>query len=231
MKAMILAAGRGERMRPLTDSCPKPLIKVAGKPLIEHHIRKLVAVGVTDIVINLAWLGEQIEDYLQDGKWLGANIQYSWERDGALETAGGIKQALSLLSNEEQQPFLVINGDIFCNYGFNDLPHLNSDKLVHLFLVKNPTHNQKGDFCISADLIKNPCEHESLSTFTFSGIGIYRPIFFSQENIDQKYPLAPLLRKAADKKLISGQVLLEHWTDVGTPERLAQLNNQQMVPE
>jgi MurNAc alpha-1-phosphate uridylyltransferase len=238
MKAMILAAGRGERMRPLTDVCPKPLLKVNGIPLIEHHIRKLAAVGITELVINLAWLGQTIVDYLQDGSAFGVNIQYSWEDDIALETAGGIIQALPFLVNEqsrdqqqlierEQQPFLVINGDIFCDYDFSQLPRLTESALAHLFLVPNPEHNLAGDFCLQSSVVTNLEEKLENDSFTFSGIGLYRAEFFQQSE-QQKHkkvqPLAPLLKAAVDRKQITGQVLSGNWTDVGTPQRLQQLN-------
>jgi len=231
MKAMILAAGRGERMRPLTDHCPKPLLKVNGIPLIEYHIKKLAAAGITDIVINLAWLGQTIVDYLQDGKAFGVNIQYSWEDDIALETAGGIIQALPLLMNkpngDQQQPFLVVNGDVFCEYDFSQLPVLTPSTLAHLFLVPNPKHNLTGDFCLHSGVVTNLKMKSESASFTYSGIGLYRVAFFQQfeqEKYKKVQPLAPLLRVAAENKQITGQLLSGNWTDVGTPLRLQQLN-------
>lgn len=230
MKAMILAAGRGERMRPLTDHYPKPLLKVAGIPLIEYHIKKLVSIGVKDIVINLAWLGDLIERYLQNGEKFGVNIHYSWEHEGALETAGGIIKALPNLT-QENEPFLVVNGDIFIEYDFTNLPTLDVNQQAHLWLVDNPPHNLSGDFY----LIKNHVHNKNLAdtgliteaekqTFTFSGLGLYRPSLF-QTYLNQKVmPLAPVLKAAMDKQQITGELLSGLWTDVGTPERLAQLN-------
>jgi MurNAc alpha-1-phosphate uridylyltransferase len=229
MKAMILAAGRGERMKPLTDNCPKPMLKVAGIPLIEYHISKLVKAGIKEIVINHAWLGDQIENYLKDGSQWGAVIQYSAELDGALETAGGIIKALPLLSaNENNEPFLVINGDVFTDYSFDSLPELANDVFAHLWLVKNPTHNVKGDFIFDDDLIANQSLKQDNPSYTFSGIGLYRASFFDSlrySNHDEVHALGPLLRKKAEQRQISGSLLSSNWTDVGTPERLAELNN------
>jgi len=225
---MILAAGRGERMRPLTDHCPKPLLKVAGIPLIEHHIKNLVANGITDIVINLAWLGEKIADCLQDGKRLGANICYSRETSGALETAGGIIKALPLLTDDSNAPFLVVNGDIYCDYNFSCLPELAKHDLAHIFLVNNPSHNLTGDFLLSSNKVINPKNRMNSElndrSYTFSGIGLYRPEFFDATRSDEIARLAPLLRNSADNQQLSGSILDCRWVDVGTPERLTQLN-------
>ncbi|MFT5758860.1 MAG: MurNAc alpha-1-phosphate uridylyltransferase [Alteromonadaceae bacterium] len=229
MKAMILAAGRGERMKPLTDKCPKPMLTVAGVPLIEYHVVKLVKAGIKDIVINHAWLGEQIEHYLKDGSQWGAVIQYSAEQDGALETAGGIIKALPLLSDDgSDEPFMVINGDVFTDFTFENLPELADNVLAHLWLVTNPEHNVIGDFILEENLIGNLIANQNNPTYTFSGIGLYRASFFNalQHNKHNQEVLAlgPLLRKKATQRQISGSLLNSHWTDVGTPERLAQLN-------
>jgi MurNAc alpha-1-phosphate uridylyltransferase len=230
MKAMILAAGRGERMRPLTDHCPKPLLKVAGIPLIEHHINKLAQCGITDIVINFAWLGEMIYSYLEDGKKFGVNITYSPEKQGALETAGGIIQALPLLTNNNNnEPFLLINGDVFTDFSFGEMPILADNCLAHICLVKNPEHNIKGDFIFDNNQLKN-IEQQANSevkkefTYTFSGISIFRPIFFKNKNIAQSLKLGPMLKKAVNQGKVSANILSCSWTDVGTPERLANLN-------
>ncbi|NQZ81618.1 MAG: nucleotidyltransferase family protein [Colwellia sp.] len=229
MKAMILAAGRGERMKPLTDHCPKPMLKVAGIPLIEHHIINLAQAGIKDIVVNHAWLGERIENHLKDGSQWGVTIQYSAERDGALETAGGIIKALPLLSSDNHdEPFLVINGDIFTDFSFNKLPTLADKMLAHLWLVTNPEHNLSGDFTFEDDLVGNKKPNKNKSTYTFSGIGLYRASFFNslrQNNNDDVLALGPLLRKKAELGKISGSLLTSAWTDVGTPERLVQLNS------
>ena len=217
---MILAAGRGERLRPLTDSCPKPLIKIAGIPLIEHHIQKLAKAGIKDIVINLAWLGEQIKAYLGNGEKWQVNISYSEETEGALETAGGIIKALPLLGCE---PFLVVNGDIYCDYDFCSMPDLASQVDAHLWLIKNPEHNLDGDFSVQKGMLAN--KTADTTNFTFSGMAIYRPEFFSQQvNIEQKLPLAPMLRAGAENKKISATVSECFWVDVGTQERLTKLN-------
>lgn len=192
MKAMILAAGRGERMRPLTDTTPKPLLKVGGKELIVWHIEKLAANGFKEIVINIAHLGEQIPQTLGDGSRWGIEITYSDERDsGALETAGGIKKALQYLGDE---PFLVVNGDVFCDYEFDPNFDL-QNKLSHLILVSNPPHNLQGDFGLENSLVLN----HSKEMWTFSGIAYYNPTIFDDMALE-KTPLAPLLRKHVEEK-------------------------------
>lgn len=239
MRAMILAAGRGERMRPLTDTLPKPMLKVAGIPLIEHHIVKLAKAGITDIVINHAWLGDKIESYLKDGSQWGVSIQYSRETQGGLETAGGIIKALPLLTDNDESntPFLVVNGDVFTDFDFTNLSPLNDD-LAKIWLVKNPEHNTKGDFLlpdnasntstVTLDRVYNLATENSqslpLSSFTFSGIGLYKPCFFTPHLDEEILPLGPLLREAAENFQLSGKLLTCRWTDVGTPERLDELN-------
>jgi MurNAc alpha-1-phosphate uridylyltransferase len=220
MRAMILAAGRGERMRPLTDHTPKPLLPVGSKPLIVWHLERLAQAGFRQIVINTAHLGEQLPAALGDGRAWGIDIAYSPEPPGALETAGGIAHALPLLGNE---PFLVINGDIFCDW--NPARALNTDmaeKQAHLVLVDNPPHHPAGDFALEGDRIGNPVTGKK--TFTFAGIGLYAPSFFNGLNPNQPAKLAPLLRAAADQGVVSGERHDGRWTDVGTPERLRQLD-------
>jgi MurNAc alpha-1-phosphate uridylyltransferase len=217
MIAMILAAGRGERMRPLTDHTPKPLLPVAGKPLIEHTINQLVSAGFTDIIINHAHLGQQIEDKLGNGNALGANIVYSPERDQALETAGGIVNALPLLGKE---PFLVVNGDIATDFPFAELKKV-SVGLAHIVLVDNPAHHPQGDFAL--DNTGNVTGSEG-QCFTFSGIGLYHPGLFSKTP-PGKSKLAPLLREAIAAKKLTGQHYSGFWMDIGTPERLQDLEN------
>ncbi len=216
MKAMILAAGRGERMRPLTDTTPKPLLKINEHCLIEHHIFNLKTAGFTDIIINTAWLAEKIHQKLGDGSQYGVSIQYSDEKE-ALETGGGIKNALNLLGDEV---FLVVNGDVWCDYDYSKLPALNENNLAHLVLVNNPIHNTEGDFSIQENMLSNHPENK----LTFSGIGLYRACFFKQK--EDKFPLAPLLRLAADENKISAEYFSGVWIDIGTPERLEQLRNQ-----
>ncbi len=216
MKAMILAAGRGERMRPLTDMIPKPLLPVGGTPLIEWHIKKLAKAGFDQIVINIAHLGHLIPKTLGDGSRWGVHLYYSDEQEeGALESLGGIVKALDILGNE---PFLVVNGDIFCDYEFNPdfkLP----DTLAHLILVPNPEHNKEGDFGLEDSLVLN--KNDEL--YTFSGIGYYNPKIFDGISA-KKAPLAPLLREFIEKKEISGELYKGVWHDIGTPERLKEIN-------
>jgi len=220
MRAMILAAGRGERLRPLTDSTPKPLIAIAGTPLIEYHLRNLAGAGVKDIIINTAWLAEKIHQQLGDGSAYGVTIRYS-DEGTALETAGGIINALPLLGDD---PFLVVNGDIYCEFDFSAIIAaqgcLADDKQAHLVMVKNPDHNQAGDFVIEDGLIKNTGDN----MYTFSGIGIYRPAFFSEQK-PGTLPLAPIIRKKSEQSLVSGEVYDGLWTDAGTIERIQQLES------
>lgn len=217
MKAMILAAGRGERMRPLTDKTPKPLLPVAGKPLIEYHIENLVAAGYRDIVINLAHLGGQIETYFGDGQALGANIVYSDEGETALETAGGIINALPLLG---ERPFLVVNGDIACDYPLSSLKNKGFD-LAHLILVDNPPHHTEGDFYLNHNGVLS---EQGPNKFTFSGIGLYHPNLFKDIGAGSR-KLGPLLRQYMNSGRISGEKYDGFWMDIGTPERLQELND------
>jgi len=211
MKAMILAAGRGERMRPLTDNVPKALLNVGGHTLIEHHLLSLVEAGITEIVINVAWLGQQIMDYLGDGHRYGATIQYSDEGERALETGGGIANALPLLGAE---PFWIVNGDVHARFSFRD-PVIVAKTLAHLVLVPNPDHNSRGDFALCDGLVRNTGE----AMYTYSGIAVMRPELFANHP-GGVFPLAPLLRSAADNGQLTGELLAEGWVDVGTPERL-----------
>jgi N-acetyl-alpha-D-muramate 1-phosphate uridylyltransferase len=220
---MILAAGRGERMKPLTDNCPKPLLMAGGKTLIEYHIEKLAAAGIKEVVINHAWLGEQIVNALGNGERWGINIHYSPEHNGALETAGGIKKALPLLQSEQgDTPFLVVNGDIFIDYNFTDIPSLKDNQLGHLWLVQNPKHNPDGDFGITEGILSN----NDGSRYTFSGVALYRPTLFAPLKDNNIEKLAPLLRQGADRLAISASIMPGRWIDVGTPERLSDLNQQ-----
>jgi N-acetyl-alpha-D-muramate 1-phosphate uridylyltransferase len=215
MKAMILAAGRGERMRPLTDHMPKPLLTVADKPLIVHTINQLVAAGFNDLVINHAHLGQQLEDALGNGQQFGASISYSPEAE-ALETAGGIIHALPLLGDE---PFLVINGDIATDFPFVELRFININ-LAHIILINNPEHNPNGDFGLdSTGLVTNDADRR----FTFSGIGVYHPDLF--KNVPPgKSKLAPILRQGISEKQVTGELYPGFWMDIGTPERLQELD-------
>lgn len=217
MKAMILAAGRGERMRPLTDINPKPLLKANNKALIEYTVEALVKAGFVDIIINLAYLGEQIEAYLGDGTRYQANIQYSYEGESGLETAGGIKNALPLLG---AKPFLVINADIYCGFPLHTL--INKEfNLAHLVLVNNPKHNPTGDFAIAKNHHLNPVD---TMKYTFSGIGIYHPELFANLK-PGKSALAPLLKTAMSNQKITGELYEGFWIDIGTVDRLAALES------
>ncbi|MEN8728036.1 MAG: N-acetylmuramate alpha-1-phosphate uridylyltransferase MurU [Sulfurovum sp.] len=219
MKCMILAAGLGTRMRPLTDKTPKPLLKVGGIPLILWHIERLAHDGFTDIVINIAHLGYLIPEALGDGSEWGVNITYSDEQEeGALESAGGIVKALPLLGDE---PFLVINGDIWTDYDFQDHRKLADGILAHLVLVPNPEHNTEGDFALEDNKVVDAKQ------YTFSGIGYYSPKLF--EGVPYgKSALAPLLRAAMKEGKVTGELYEGEWLDIGTPERLELLNAQLM---
>lgn len=221
MKAMILAAGRGERMRPLTDTTPKPLLQAGKHRLIEYHLFNLANAGFKDIVINVAWLGQQIMDYLGDGSNYNLNIQYSNEGDEALETGGGIFKALPLLGDE---PFLVINGDIWTDYPYEKLYDLKFDGLAHLVLVNNPDHNPDGDFYLSENKLMSIGKEK----LTFSGIGVYKKDFFENQN-SGKFPLAPIIRKYLKENLINGELYTGQWDDIGTNTRLDMLIKKQAL--
>lgn len=211
MKAMLLAAGRGERMGALTDHTPKPLLPVAGKPLLQHHIERLVAAGFSEIVINTAWLGEQIAAFIGDGRRFGVPVHISAERE-RLETGGGIHHALGLLGDA---PFAVVNSDVWTDFPLATLPAQISD-LAHLVLVPNPPHNPQGDFVLAQQRCLSLGAGERL---TFSGISILQPQLFAGVT-GGRFPLAPLLRDAMEQGRVSGQRYDGIWIDVGTPERL-----------
>lgn len=215
MKAMILAAGRGERLRPLTLHTPKPLVRVAGIPLIEYHIRALAAAGFREVVINHAWLGQQIEDYLGSGERWGVCIQYSPEEE-PLETGGGIHQALGLLG---EAPFLVINGDIWTDLDFAKLRQPLAG-LAHLVLVDNPTHHLAGDFCLRGGQVRAEGAHR----LTYSGMAVLHPQLFAH-CAPGAFKLAPLLRSAMENSQVSGEHFRGRWVDVGTLERLQRVES------
>lgn len=224
---MLLAAGRGTRMRPLTDHTPKPLLEVGGKPLIVWHIERLVRANITDLIINHAHLGKQLEHHLGDGSRYGAHIQYSAEGE-ALETAGGIAQARSLLGEEI---FAVVNGDIYCDYDFTRLPAcsarmLRKQDLAHLVLVANPAHHPQGDFALQGSRVAPASSSPLTTTLTFSGIGLYQPALFNGIVRGSKAPLAPLLRAQITLDKVSGELHHGAWVDVGTPQRLSELDAQ-----
>lgn len=216
MKAMILAAGRGERMRPLTDHTPKPLLKIHGTALIEFHLIKLARAGFSEVIINHAWLGEQIEAFLGDGQRYGIPIHYSAEGE-ALETLGGIVRALPLLGDDT---FFLVNGDIWTDYPFvtKSLP---ADTLAHLVMVDNPGHRSNGDFGFDQGrLFAKPDDERASIALTYSGIGYFSPALFRSCQ-PGKAPLAPVLREAMQQNHISGERFSGLWFDIGTPERLA----------
>lgn len=213
--AMILAAGRGERMRPLTDTTPKPLLRIRGKPLIERHVERLAQSGIERIVVNLAWLGGMIQDYLGDGSRYGVAIHYSEESPHALETAGGIFRALPFL---EPGPFLVVNGDIFTDYDFERL-RLDDERDARIVLVPNPPQHPRGDFGLEAGLAVAGAAQQ----YTFAGIAAYRPEFFAG-CADGVFPLKPLLVRAMAARRCSAELYTGLWEDVGTPQRLEALN-------
>jgi MurNAc alpha-1-phosphate uridylyltransferase len=277
MRAMILAAGRGERMRPLTDHTPKPLLQAGGKPLIVWHIERLVRAGIVDLVINHAHLGKQIEEYLGDGSLYGARIRYS-DEGTALETAGGIAFAMHLLCEPSPLPplpqvgegnqlpstgttsqstkpasgqvagypasgrgiegegevFAVVNGDVYCDYDFSRLPSRaaalanNNNDMARLVLVNNPEHNLKGDFGLNGGRVLTlpPSPFPLPDSFTFSGIGLYKPALFANIARGSKAPLAPLLREQIAQGRVSGELHRGTWVDVGTPQRLDELDKQ-----
>jgi MurNAc alpha-1-phosphate uridylyltransferase len=215
MKAMILAAGRGERMRPLTDSTPKPLLRIGGQMLIEHHVHALARAGISELVINHAHLGEQIVRALGDGSAYGVSIRYSPERDAALDTGGGIFNALPLLG---EAPFLVVNADIWTDFDFSGLPQ-DIEGLAHLVMVDNPPQHPEGDFSLSEGRLSQ----QGPAMLTYSGIGVYRTELFAGCS-PGAFPLAPLLRAAMDQGRVTGEHFTGSWFDIGTPQRLAAVN-------
>jgi len=214
MRAMILAAGRGERLRPLTDTTPKPLLEAGGKSLIEHHLNALAAAGFREVVINLSHLGEKIRETLGDGSAFGLNIHYSAEPPGALDTGGGIRQALPLLG---AAPFAVINGDVYTDYPLARLRAIKCDH-AHLVMVANPGHNPDGDFGLEGGYVSP----DFCPRYTFSGIGVYHPRFFDSA-AEGKYSVVPMLREAMTKRQVTGEIYKGAWHDIGTLARLETL--------
>src|SRR5688572_23151908 len=220
MRAMVLAAGRGERMRPLTDSQPKPLLRVGGKRLIEYHLERLAAGGFREVVVNTAWLGDMIPAALGSGGQYGLSITYSHERPDALETGGGIFQALPLLGSG---PFLLVNGDVWTDIDFGALRRSPPEgSLAHLVLVPNPPQHARGDFRLEGPKQGLLSEGEG-PRHTYSGVGIYRPEFFAGCT-PGKFPLLPLLRRAIAQRALSGELHEGRWFDIGTTERLVALD-------
>ena len=216
MNAMILAAGRGERLRPLTDEMPKSLVEVRGEALIERHLNGLRAAGVETVVVNLGWLGDKVLERIGPGDRFGLNVIYSNEGDDILETGGGIHRALPMLGEE---PFLVVNADIYTDMPFSGIG-LEAGDLAHLVLVPTPADNDAGDFALEGDRIRNSGDE----LLTFSGVSVYRPEFFAGCT-PGRFSVVPLLRAAADAGRVSGSVYAGLWRDAGTPARLAELQD------
>lgn len=215
-KAMLLAAGRGERLRPITDTLPKPLAEVAGKPLIVYHLEALARAGVRDVVINLSWLGEKIRAHLGDGSRHGVRIAYSDEGSVALETGGGIHRALPLLGPD---PFLVVNSDVWTDMDFSRVATLEEGSDARLILAPNPPQHPRGDFGLEGDFVVE----RDTGRFTYTGIGIYRPRLF-EGCAPGKFPLLPLLQRAIAARRLRGEVYEGEWLDIGSPDRLARLD-------
>jgi MurNAc alpha-1-phosphate uridylyltransferase len=222
MRAMILAAGRGERMRPLTDRTPKPLLTVAGKPMIQYHIEALTAAGVYEIVINLAWLGQQIRAALGDGSQFGVRIQYSDEGEAALETGGGVFKALPFLAGASgTDPFLVVSGDVWTEYPLGDaMRKLAAADMAHFVVVPNPDFHARGDFGLAGDRLTDSGER-----YTYANIGVMRPEFFAGCQ-PGKFPLAPLMFDWIRKGRVSGELFRGVWHNVGTPQQLQQIDQE-----
>ncbi len=221
MKAFILAAGRGERMRPLTDTTPKPLLTAGGKPLIVWHLERLAASGFREVVINHAHLGAQIETALGDGSQFSLSIRYSPEPPGALETAGGIAHALPLLGNES---FLVVNGDVWCDWDFRRA-HALAGRLAHLVFVDNPPQHAGGDFCLDGETVRYASSGIG-PTLTYAGTGVFSPEFFATVPAGAVMKMRPLLDAAIAHGQVTGERHTGRWVDVGTPQRLAELDQE-----
>jgi len=222
MRAMILAAGRGERMRPLTDRTPKPLLTVAGKPMIQYHIEALAAAGVRDLVINLAWLGQQIRSAIGDGSQFGVRAHYSDEGDAALETGGGVFKALPFLAGPSgADPFVVVSGDVWTEYPLGDvIAKLAADDMAHFVVVPNPDFHARGDFGLADGRLTDSGER-----YTYANIGVMRPQFFAGCQ-PGKFPLAPLMFDWIRKNRVSGELFRGVWHNVGTPQQLQQIDQE-----
>ena len=223
-QAMILAAGKGTRLRPLTLETPKPLVKVGGQPLIVWHIKALKAAGITDITINASWLADKLMDTLDDGSQYGVKLHWSVEDDEPLETAGGIFQALQT-GKLRDEPFILVNSDVWTTFDFARLQDytLGADQRAHLLLIDNPEHNNGGDFAINNGLASEQPIADA-DKYTFAGISVVSPRLVDGLATGQPAPLAPLLRQAMLKFQVTAEVMTDNWIDVGTPERLEQVN-------
>ena len=224
-QAMILAAGKGTRLRPLTLETPKPLVEVGGQPLIVWHIKALQAAGITDITVNASWLAEKLMDTLGDGSQYGVQLHWSLEDDEPLETAGGIFQALQT-GKLKDAPFILVNSDVWTTFDFSQLTtyELSADQLAHLLLIDNPEHNDGGDFAINNGLASEQPIGEA-DTYTFSGVSVMSPRLVDGLVSGQSAALGPLLRQAMIKFQVTAEVIADNWIDVGTPERLQQVNS------
>jgi MurNAc alpha-1-phosphate uridylyltransferase len=222
MKAIILAAGRGERLRPLTDHTPKPLAEVQGKPLIAWHFDRLYDAGINDVVINISWLKNKITDFVNQQVSSKFNILFSDEGDQALETGGGIKKALPLLGKEA---FVTISADVFTDFSLRNISKLSNHHWAHLVLVKNPAHHPQGDFTIQGNQLM--LKKAGMPSYTYSGIGVFHPDLFAEHETGSVFRIAPLIRKAIKLGRATAQIHSGHWSDVGTLERLDELNQQQ----
>ena len=220
-QAMILAAGRGERLRPITDHTPKPLVSVHGKPLIWHHLLALQAAGFTHTVINVCHLKQQIIDFIDSHPLADMSVATSDEGDVALETGGGMLKALPLLHH---RPFLAVNGDLFTDFDFANIQDLSAGVLAHLVLVPNPNHNPNGDFSVSGQYLIDA--NASQTTYTYSGIGLFHPKLFQQGlELGHRFSVVPLIKAAIKQQAVTCEIHTGLWNDVGTPERLKQLND------
>lgn len=216
MRAMLLAAGRGERLRPITDTLPKPLVEVAGKALIVYQLEALARAGIVEVVINLSWLGERIRAALGDGSRYGVRITYSEEGPVPLEAGGGIQRALPFLG---EAPFLVVNSDIWIDLDFSRFTSWNDAADAHLVLAPNPPHHPRGDFGLEGDVVVE----RAVDRFTYTGVGVYRPQLFEGSS-PGKFPLLPLLKRAIAARRLRGEVHRGEWLDIGSPDRLAALD-------
>lgn len=226
MKAMILAAGKGERMRPLTDTRPKPLLEVGGKPLIQYHVENLVKAGFSGLVINVSWLGEQIVEFLRQRDW-GCSIH--WSRESTpLETAGGIIQALPALG---ESPFALVNGDVWTDYPLSGLRRLDTlpEARAHLVMVDNPAHHPEGDFYLGADAKLQREGPGGERRLTYAGLAVFHPAFFAGSSPGRQ-PLLPLLERAMEQRRLRGEHYTGRWEDVGTPQRLQALDARLAIP-
>ena len=221
MKALIFAAGKGERLRPITNHTPKPLVKVQGKPLLQYHIEALLEAGINDLVINVSWLKDSIIAFINSANFNGANIQFSIEPDEPLETGGGMLKALPLLGDE---PFVVVNADVFTDFDFKQLNPLKPNNKVNLVLVNNPVHNSSGDFGLKQ--VNLQLKTDNQPAFTYAGIGLYSPDILTPPFTTERFSVVPYIKQAIKAQLAQGQLHSGQWHDVGTPDRLNELNQQ-----